>query len=278
MDEIIHALRTHMAGLNAGRWDYLFSLIKTFRDAGPSFVLPDRADVTMTVPFMRAYTELLVKTCHKRGAHAIGGMAAFIPDRRDPERNAVALQKVQEDKEREAAAGYDGSWVAHPDLVPTCLAAFDAVLGDAPNQLAKQRDDVNVTGADLLNVPATPGAITDAGVRANVAIGLRYLEAWLAGRGAVAIFGLMEDAATAEISRSQLWQWIRNGATTAEGTAITEAWVRELLDEEERALVEATGDKEQVDRITAARQLFEEVALADDFADFLTLPALAQID
>ncbi|MEH3052932.1 MAG: malate synthase A [Patulibacter minatonensis] len=278
MDEIVHALRHHMAGLNAGRWDYLFSLIKTFRDAGPSFVLPDRADVTMTVPFMRAYTELLVKTCHRRGAHAIGGMAAFIPDRRDPERNALALGKVQDDKEREAAAGYDGSWVAHPDLVGTCRAAFDAVLGDGPNQLGRQRDDVHVTAADLLDVSATPGAITDAGVRANVAIGLRYLEAWLAGRGAVAIFGLMEDAATAEISRSQLWQWIRNASTTTEGTEITDALVRELLDTEERELVEASPDKETVDRVTRARRLFEEVALADDFAEFLTLPALAQID
>jgi malate synthase len=278
MDEIIHALRTHMAGLNAGRWDYLFSLIKTFRDAGPEFVLPDRADVTMTVPFMRAYTELLVKTCHKRGAHAIGGMAAFIPDRRDEEKNAFALGKVQADKEREAAAGYDGSWVAHPDLVPTCLAAFDAVLGAEPNQLGVKRDDVQAVGADLLNVPATPGEITDAGVRANVAIGLRYLAAWLGGSGAVAIFGLMEDAATAEISRSQLWQWIHNHSVTADGTEITDAFVRQLLDEEEAALVEAAPDKAAVDRITAARHLFEEVALADDFAEFLTLPALAQID
>lgn len=278
MDEIIHALRGHMAGLNAGRWDYLFSLIKTFRDAGPHFVLPDRADVTMAVPFMRAYTELLVKTCHRRGAHAIGGMAAFIPDRRDEAKTAVALAKVREDKEREAAAGYDGSWVAHPDLVPTCRAAFDAVLGEQPNQVRRQRDDVHVTASDLLNVPATPGAITDAGVRANVAIGLRYLEAWLAGRGAVAIFGLMEDAATAEISRSQLWQWIRNGVRTAEGTAVTAESVRALLDAEETALVEAAPDKETVDRITAARALFEEVALGDEFAEFLTLPALAQID
>ncbi|MBJ7470645.1 MAG: malate synthase A [Solirubrobacteraceae bacterium] len=277
MDEILHALRHHIAGLNAGRWDYLFSLIKTFRDAGPAFVLPDRADVTMAVPFMRAYTELLVKTCHRRGAHAIGGMAAFIPDRRDEERNAVALAKVKEDKDREAAAGYDGSWVAHPDLVPTALAAFDAVLGDQPNQVSKQREDVSVSPADLLNVPATPGAVTSEGVRHNVAIGLRYLEAWLAGRGAVAIFGLMEDAATAEISRSQLWQWIHEGTTTQDGAPVTEDRVRALLDAEETALLEAAGDDNARARITRARQLFEQVTLADDFEDFLTLPASAGI-
>ena len=278
MDEILHALRHHIAGLNAGRWDYLFSLIKTFRDAGPDFVLPDRADVTMTVPFMRAYTELLVKTCHKRGAHAIGGMAAFIPDRRDEERNALALGKVKEDKEREAAAGYDGSWVAHPDLVPTALAAFDAVLGSSPNQVSKQRDDVTVEPADLLNVPATPGAVTSEGVRLNVAIGLRYLEAWLAGRGAVAIFGLMEDAATAEISRSQLWQWIHEGVATQDGVPVTRERVRGLLDEEEAILLDgAKDDRDAQARVRRARELFETVTLADDFADFLTLPASADI-
>lgn len=274
MDEILHALRHHIAGLNAGRWDYLFSLIKTFRDAGPEFVLPDRADVTMTVPFMRAYTELLVKTCHRRGAHAIGGMAAFIPDRRDEARNAMALGKVKEDKEREAAAGYDGSWVAHPDLVPTALAAFDAVLGDEPNQVGKQRGDVAVEPADLLNVPATPGAVTSEGVRHNVAIGLRYLEAWIGGRGAVAIFGLMEDAATAEISRSQLWQWIHEGTSTQDGVPVTRDGVLGILDEEEAVLLAAAeGDDETQARIRRARALFEQVTLADEFADFLTLPA-----
>ncbi|MDQ8046079.1 MAG: malate synthase A [Patulibacter sp.] len=278
MDEILHALRHHIAGLNAGRWDYLFSLIKTFRDAGPAFVLPDRADVTMTVPFMRAYTELLVQTCHKRGAFAIGGMAAFIPDRRDEERNALALGKVKEDKEREAAAGYDGSWVAHPDLVPTAKAAFDAVLGDQPNQLGKQRPDVNVTAEDLLAVDQTPGTVTAEGVRHNVAIGLRYLEAWIGGRGAVVIFGLMEDAATAEISRSQLWQWIRNATTTDDGTPITEASVIALLDTEEAALLDAASGDDDKDRIRRARTLFEQVALADDFEDFLTLPASRDLD
>ncbi len=277
MDEILYALRHHIAGLNAGRWDYLFSLIKTFRDAGEQFVLPDRADVTMTVPFMRAYTELLVKTCHKRGAFAIGGMAAFIPDRRDEARNAVALGKVKEDKEREAAAGYDGSWVAHPDLVSTAKAAFDAVLGDAPNQLWRQRDDVEVTEADLLNVSATPGSVTTEGVRHNVAIGLRYLEAWIGGRGAVAIFGLMEDAATAEISRSQLWQWIRNGTITEEGDLVSEPMVRRMLDAEESALLEAAPDGGSRARVARARHLFEQVALAEDFEDFLTLPASADL-
>jgi len=227
----------------------------------------------MTVPFMRAYTELLVKTCHSRGAHAIGGMAAVIPDRRDAEKNAAALAKVKADKEREAGAGYDGSWVAHPDLVPTCLAAFDAVLGDAPNQLGVLRDDVSVGPADLLNVPATPGQITDAGVRENVAIGLRYLDAWLAGRGAVAIFGLMEDAATAEISRSQLWQWIHNASVTAEGTQVTDELVRGLLNDEESALTAAAPDDESRARIVRARELFETVTLDEDFASFLTLPA-----
>ncbi|MFT4034227.1 MAG: malate synthase A, partial [Patulibacter sp.] len=281
MDEILHALRSHAAGLNAGRWDYLFSLIKTFRDSGAAFTLPDRADVTMAVPFMRAYTELLVKTCHRRGAHAIGGMAAFIPDRRDPQRNAAALAKVREDKEREAAAGYDGSWVAHPDLVPTCLAVFDGVLGDRPNQLDVRREEVSVTPTELLNVGATPGSITDAGVRANVAVGLRYLAAWLEGRGAVAIFGLMEDAATAEISRSQLWQWINAGASTVEGTAITHDAVRAILAEEEQVLlgeVAAGDDLSAAERVRQARQLFEQVALADEFTEFLTLPASALID
>jgi malate synthase len=273
MPEILHALRRHAAGLNAGRWDYLFSLIKTFRDAGEAFVLPDRADVTMGVPFMRAYTELLVKTCHAHGAHAIGGMAAFIPDRRDAEKNAAALAKVREDKEREAAAGYDGSWVAHPDLVATCRAVFDGALGDEPNQLGVLREDVPTEPTGLLDVASTPGAVTSEGVRHNVAIGLRYLEAWLAGRGAVAIFGLMEDAATAEISRSQLWQWIRTGTTTEDGAPVTAERVRALLDAEERVLAGEAPDDEARERVARARALFERVTLDDGFVDFLTLPA-----
>ncbi len=209
MEEILYELRDHSAGLNAGRWDYIFSVIKKFRERD-EFVLPDRVQVTMTVPFMRAYTELLVRTCHKRGAHAIGGMAAFIPSRRDPEVNEVALARVHEDKRRESEDGFDGSWVAHPDLVPVAMAEFDAVLGDRPNQLERLREDVETRADDLLNVIATPGEITEAGVRANVSVGIRYIAAWLQGVGAAAIDNLMEDAATAEISRSQIWQWLHH--------------------------------------------------------------------
>ncbi|WP_306214890.1 malate synthase A [Actinoplanes sp. RD1] len=272
MDEILWALRPHIAGLNAGRWDYLFSIIKYFRD-NPAMVLPDRAAVTMTAPFMRAYTELLVKTCHKRGAFAMGGMAAFIPSRRDPQVNEVALAKVREDKEREAGDGFDGSWVAHPDLVPVCREIFDRTLGDRPNQLDRRRDDVEVTAAQLLDVSATGGAVTEAGLRSNVSVALQYLEAWLRGNGAVAIFNLMEDAATAEISRSQVWQWIHNGVTLDDGTPITAELVRRLEDEELAAIDQAPGN-----RFDEARKLFERVALADDFADFLTTAAYDAID
>src|SRR5213082_1718687 len=210
MDEILYELRDHSAGLNAGRWDYMFSVIKKFRDR-EEFVLPDRGQVTMTVPFMRAYTELLVKTCHRRGAHAIGGMAAFIPSRRDPEVNEIALARVREDKLREAGDGFDGTWVAHPDLVPVATAVFDDVLGERPNQLDRQRDDVRVEAADLLNVAATPGGVSEEGVRLNLSVGIQYIASWLNGVGAAAINNLMEDAATAEISRSQIWQWLRHG-------------------------------------------------------------------
>ena len=210
MDEILYELREHSAGLNAGRWDYIFSVIKKLGHR-PEFVLPDRSAVTMAVPFMRAYTELLVKTCHARGAHAMGGMAAFIPSRRDPEVNAAALAKVREDKEREAGQGFDGTWVAHPDLVPVAMEIFDRVLGERPNQVERQRDDVESTAADLLDVAATPGEITLEGLHNNVSVGIQYLAAWLQGSGAVAIFNLMEDAATSEISRSQVWQWLRHG-------------------------------------------------------------------
>ncbi|MBV8931627.1 MAG: malate synthase A, partial [Kutzneria sp.] len=196
MDEILYELREHASGLNAGRWDYLFSLIKTFRDAGADFVLPDRNSVTMTAPFMRSYTELLVRTCHRRGAFAIGGMAAFIPNRRDPEVTAAALDKVRADKSREAADGFDGSWVAHPDLVPVCREVFDGVLGDRPNQLERTRDEVVVTAEQLLDVAATPGAATAGGLRGAVDVGVRYIVSWLSGNGAAAIHNLMEDAAT----------------------------------------------------------------------------------
>ncbi len=269
MDEILWELRPHAAGLNAGRWDYLFSIIKNFRDAGPEFVLPDRGAVTMTAPFMRAYTELLVATCHRRGAMAMGGMAAFIPSRRDPEVNAVALAKVREDKEREARDGFDGSWVAHPDLVPICQEVFDRVLGDKPNQLDQQRADITVTAARLLDVAATPGAVTEAGVRSNVSVAVRYLASWLSGNGAAAIDNLMEDAATAEISRSQIWQWIRNGTTLDSGETVTADLVRRILDEEMAKLGPEYGQ---------ARALFERVALSDEFEDFLTQPAYELID
>ncbi|GAA3039047.1 hypothetical protein GCM10020000_16680 [Streptomyces olivoverticillatus] len=211
MEEILYELRDHASGLNAGRWDYLFSIIKNFRDAGSGFVLPDRNAVTMTAPFMRAYTELLVRTCHKRGAHAIGGMAAFIPSRRDPEVNEAALEKVRADKTREAGDGFDGSWVAHPDLVPVARACFDAVLGDRPHQKDRLREDIHVTAEQLIALNTLGARPTAAGLRNAVQVGIRYIESWLRGIGAVAIFNLMEDAATAEISRSQLWQWVNAG-------------------------------------------------------------------
>jgi malate synthase len=269
MDEILWELRPHAAGLNAGRWDYLFSIIKKFRDAGPSFVLPDRGAVTMTAPFMRAYTELLVATCHRRGAAAMGGMAAFIPSRRDPEVNATALAKVRADKEREAGDGFDGSWVAHPDLVEVCQEVFDSVLGAKPNQIDKLRDDVRVTADQLLDIAATPGAVTEAGVRGNISVGVRYIASWLAGTGAAAIDNLMEDAATAEISRSQIWQWVHNATTVDSGEPVTEAYVRRLLAEEPAIAGE---------EYATARELFLRVALADDFVEFLTLPAYELID
>jgi malate synthase len=259
MDEILHELREHSAGLNAGRWDYIFSVIKKLGHR-PEFVLPDRADVTMAVPFMRAYTELLVKTCHRRGAHAIGGMAAFIPSRRDPDVNRIALEKVREDKEREAGQGFDGTWVAHPDLVPVAMEVFDRVLGDRPNQVQRQRDDVAADAAALLDVASTPGEITEDGLRSNVSVGIQYLAAWLRGSGAVAIFNLMEDAATSEISRSQVWQWLRHGR-------VERTDVDRVLEEEVAKLGVGYED---------ATALFKQVALpqdGDQFVEFLTLPA-----
>ena len=274
MDEILYELREHSSGMNAGRWDYIFSMIKKFRTQGAAFTLPDRADITMKVPFMRAYTELLVKTCHRRGAHAIGGMAAFIPNRRDAEVNDAALAAVRADKTREADDGFDGSWVAHPDLVPVAMEVFDAKLGARPNQLDRQRPEVEVTAEELLDVAATPGGVTEAGLRNNVSVGLQYLESWLRGGGAVAIFNLMEDAATAEISRSQIWQWVHNDVSTVEGTPITADYVRRLEDEE-LAKVRATvgDDTYERGRYADARSVFEQVALSDDFVEFLTLPA-----
>ena len=255
MDEILHELREHSAGLNAGRWDYIFSVIKKL-GRRPEFVLPDRADVTMAVPFMRAYCELLVRTCHRRGAHAMGGMAAFIPSRRDPEVNAIALEKVREDKDREASQGFDGTWVAHPDLVPVAMESFDRVLGDRPNQIDRVPDG-ETRAADLLNVASTPGDVTEDGLRNNVSVGIQYLAAWLEGSGAVAINNLMEDAATAEISRSQIWQWLHHGRISPED-------VRRVTDQEVARLGDGYDD---------ARAIFERIATEPEYVEFLTLPA-----
>ncbi|MGH8877330.1 MAG: malate synthase A [Stackebrandtia sp.] len=275
MEEILYELREHSAGLNAGRWDYLFSIIKKFRARGFEYLLPERNAVTMTAPFMRAYTELLVSTCHKRGAHAIGGMAAFIPSRRDAEVNAKALNKVRSDKARESADGFDGSWVAHPDLVPVCRTEFDAVLAARPNQLDQPRKDVAVTAADLRAVAADPAQITREGLRNDITVALRYLTAWLGGTGAVAIFNLMEDAATAEISRSQVWQWVHNGVTLDDGTAVNRELVEEIIAGELEIIAAEPGvDKSRLDEATA---LFRRVALDDDYVEFLTLPAYEEM-
>src|SRR2546423_5141500 len=256
MDAILYELREHSAGLNARRWDYSFSVIKKFRNRD-DFVLPDRAQVTMAVPFMRAYTELLVRTCHARGAHAIGGMSAFIPSRKDPQVNEVALAKVREDKERESGGGFDGTWVAHPDLVPVAATVFDGVLGPRPNQLERRREDVHVTAEELLAFDVPGGEITDAGLRTNVSVGVRYLDSWLRGIGAAAIDNLMEDAATAEISRSQVWQWVRAGR----------------FDEERvrREVAEVEAGEE-------AKRLFLEVALQPELVEFLTVPAYTHLE
>ena len=274
MDEILHELREHAAGLNAGRWDYIFSVIKKFRN-DPLFVLPDRSQVTMTVPFMEAYTELMVKTCHRRGAHAIGGMAAFIPNRRDPGVTESAIAAVAADKAREAGAGCDGTWVAHPDLVSVAMIEFDAVLGSSPNQLDRQRDDVTAGAADLLDLDFE-GSVTTAGVETNVSVGIRYIASWLSGTGAAAIDNLMEDVATAEISRSQLWQWVRHNVETADGDQITEALVRSMAED---LVGKLEGDEHpHKSQLQPARTLFEEVALGDRFVEFLTLPAYELIN
>ncbi|HET9426259.1 MAG TPA: malate synthase A [Gemmatimonadaceae bacterium] len=266
MEEILHELRDHAAGLNAGRWDYLFSVIKTFRN-DPAAILPDRAQLTMTVPFMRAYTELLVKTCHKRGAHAIGGMAAFIPNRRDAEVTARATTKVLEDKQRESRDGFDGTWVAHPDLVPLARETFDAVLGDRPNQKDRLRDEVVADGAALRRFAVEGGRVTREGVRTNIDVALRYIEAWLRGIGAVAIHNLMEDAATAEISRSQLWQWRENGVALAEGGTMTANTYESIRDEVLAVLAAEQG----LTRLRDAAILLDRLVLGQ-FEDFLTVP------
>jgi len=274
MDEILSELRDHASGLNAGRWDYLFSIIKVFRDAGPEFIVPDRASVSMTAPFMRAYTELLVKTCHRRGAVAMGGMAAFVPNRADPEATAVAFEKVRADKTREANDGFDGSWVAHPDLVPVCREVFDGVLGDRPNQLDRQRPEVDVSAAELLDVASTGGTVTEAGLRTNLSVGVAYTAVWLSGNGAVALHSLMEDAATAEISRSQVWQQLRHDVVLADtGRTLTPELVREVLDEEVAALRADVPPDRFAAYYEPAARLVADLVLADGYVDFLTLPA-----
>ena len=282
MDEILHELREHSAGLNAGRWDYIFSAIKRFRHR-PDFVTPDRSAVTMTVPFMHAYSELLVKTCHHRGAHAMGGMSAVIPSRTDEEAAERALDAVRSDKKREAAAGFDGTWVAHPDSVEPAMEEFDKVLDGRDNQVDKQRDDVEVSAAELLAIPQTEGEITEAGLRSNVNVGIQYISSWLRGNGAAGIYGLMEDAATAEISRSQVWQWVRHEAKLADGRTVTPELVRELATEELETIRKEIGDDEWFEREgrpKQSREVFEAVALSgpDEFVEFLTLPAYERLE
>ena len=272
MEEILYELRDHAAGLNAGRWDYIFSTIKKMRNRS-DMLLPDRIQVTMTVPFMRSYTELLVSTCHKRGAHAIGGMAAFIPNRRDPVVTENALAKVREDKTRESNDGCDGTWVAHPDLVPVAMECFDRVLGDRPNQKERLREDVHVEAHQLINVGASGGQITENGVRLNVSVALQYINAWLNGNGAAAINNLMEDAATAEISRSQIWQWIRHGAKLADGRVVTRDLYRQIRDEELHKL-----GGPGVERYEESAELLDKLILTDQFIDFLTLIAYDYLD
>ena len=282
MEEILYELRDRATGLNAGRWDYIFSMIKCHRDR-PDFVLPDRQKVTMTVPFMRAYTELLVRTCHRRGAHAIGGMAAVIPSRTDAEANSRAFEGVRADKSREAADGFDGSWVAHPDSVAVAREQFDGVLGERPNQVDRRRDDVQVSAADLLNVASAGGAegISEEGLRSDVNVGIQYISSWLRGNGAAAIYGLMEDAATAEIARSQVWQWVRHGCSIPGGESITRELVREVEDSELERIRSEIDDDDwfySQGRPDLSRELFERVALSQDFGDFLTIPAYEHLD
>jgi malate synthase len=277
MEEILYEMREHVAGLNAGRWDYIFSTIKKFH--GRDMVLPDRAQVTMTVPFMRAYTELLVRTCHKRGAHAIGGMAAFIPSRKDPAVNAVALTRVREDKLRESNDGFDGTWVAHPDLVPVAKAVFDEKLGDRPHQKERLREDVRVEGRQLIDFSVPGGTITEAGVRNNISVAIQYIEAWLRGNGAVAILNLMEDAATAEISRAQLWQWIHSPrGVLADGRKVTLGMYRDYADEEMDKVRSAWGEANYArSEIAQARAIVDALVTLPEFSDFLTLMAYERL-
>jgi malate synthase len=271
MDEILYELRDHAAGLNAGRWDYIFSVIKKF-SSHKDFVLPDRSQVAMTVPFMQAYTELLIRTCHRRGAHAIGGMAAFIPSRHDQEVNQLALQKVCEDKLRESSAGNDGTWVAHPDLVPPARQIFEKHLRDQPHQMGILRQDVKVTEENLLDIRVPGGQITETGLRTNINVAIQYLNSWLNGNGAAAINNLMEDVATAEISRAQIWQWLHQKAALEDGRAITADLYKQLREEEIEKLF-SYGES----RFREAVELLDELVLGDDFIEFLTIPAMKYI-
>ena len=275
MDEILHALKDHVVGLNCGRWDYIFSVIKRFRNR-PDCVLPDRNLVTMTQPFMRAYSRLLIKTCHRRGAHAMGGMAAQIPIKGDDDANERAFEKVRADKEREAGDGHDGTWVAHPGLVPVARAVFDQMMPEA-NQRSRSLGNVTVSAAELLEMPV--GEITEAGLRTNIRIGIQYIEAWLGGHGAVPLYNLMEDAATAEISRAQIWQWLRHGARLADGRTVDRALVERLLAEEVDGLKDTLGEARfESGHFDRAVALFAEVSTADPFPDFLTLPAYGELN
>jgi malate synthase len=271
MDEILYELRDHAAGLNAGRWDYIFSVIKEFSGRS-DFVLPDRSQVVMTVPFMQAYTDLMIRTCHRRGAHAIGGMAAFIPSRRDEDVNELALRKVSEDKLRESSAGNDGTWVAHPDLVPHARKIFEEHLGGHPHQKDQLREDVNVKEKDLLDFSVLGGQITATGLRANISIAIQYLNSWLNGNGAAAINNLMEDVATAEISRAQIWQWIHHKATLEDGRTITSDLYRQIRDEEMEKLLYPDES-----RVREAVQIMDGLVLSDGFVEFLTIPAMKYI-
>jgi malate synthase len=274
MDEILYELRDHSAGLNAGRWDYIFSAIKCFPEER-HMVLPDRSDVTMTVPFMHAYTELLAATCHKRGAHAMGGMAALIPSRKGgDEANEKALAGVRADKEREVGQGYDGTWVAHPDLVPVAREVFEQGLGGKANQLGKKRNDLDIRAEHLLDLRSTPGNITEQGLRTDVNVGFQYVSFWLGGRGAAAINSMMEDAATAEISRTQIWQWVHHGVELDNGETVTRDLVRKVLDEETEKIRKSVGEETWcAGRPAETREIFEKVALSRELIEFLTLPA-----
>jgi malate synthase len=270
MDEILYELRDHSAGLNCGRWDYIFSSIKTLRN-DPGFVLPDRGQVTMEVGFLRSYTQLLIKTCHRRGAHAMGGMAAQIPIKSDPQANEAAMAKVRADKKREAREGHDGTWVAHPGLVEIAKAEFDEHM-PTPNQVNRLREDVEITRANLIEPPA--GTRTEAGLRLNIRVGIQYLEAWLGGLGCVPLYNLMEDAATAEISRTQIWQWLHHGASLDDGRKVTRELVQQLIPEElARVRGEIGAKRFDEGHFDEARTIFERVATADDLEEFLTLPA-----